>query len=155
MEIMDRIQSFLTVQGFRSKMRGRNNLRVMEKLTQLLKQEITDHMPLEEIVNVFERMCGTPVEDDHILFETGTFDFTGEPLFYFSLVRQAPDGDDEYYQIHVDVLYKPTEENHAFSEATWDDELDESIFDYIRESKAFAYGKNREYVKVGIYLGQT
>lgn len=81
----------------------------MEALVAYLKKAITDKMPLENIVDVFEQMCQTPIEEDMILFETGTYSFAGEPFFYFSLVRQYPNNeDDEFYQIHVDVLYAPT-----------------------------------------------
>ena len=58
----------------------------MEHLLEYLKNTITDDMTLEEIVDIFEKMCQTPVDEDMILFETGTYNFTGEELFYFSLV---------------------------------------------------------------------
>ena len=127
----------------------------MENLIKFLKDEITDKMSLENIVNVFEQMCNIPIEKDMILFETGTFSFTGEPLFRISLVRQFPNNDDEFYQIHVDVLYKPTSENNVFSEATWNEDLSENIFDYIRKSQVFSYAKNKEYIKTEIYLDET
>lgn len=60
---------------------------------------------------MFEEMCNMPLKEDMILFETGTYSFTGKPMFNFSLVRQFPNDEEEYYQIHVDVLYIPTEEN--------------------------------------------
>ena len=92
----------------------------MKSLEKYLKNTITDNMPLENIIDVFEKMCQVPIDYDMILFETGTYDFTGEPLFQISLVRQIPnDDDDEFYQLHVDVFYKPTDENKVFSEATW------------------------------------
>ncbi len=127
----------------------------MENLIKFLKDEITDKMSLENIVNVFDQMCNIPIEKDMILFETGTFSFTGEPLFQISLVRQFPNNDDEFYQIHVDVLYKPTSENNVFSEATWNEDLSENIFDYIRKSQVFSYAKNKEYIKTEIYLDET
>ena len=127
----------------------------MNSLIRFLKDEITDKTSLEEIINVFEQMCSTPFEEDMILFETGTFDFTGKPLFQISLVRQIPNDDDEYYQIHVDILYKPDNENKRFSEATWGEDLSENIFDYIRNSEAVSYSKNKEYVKVAIWLDET
>ncbi len=127
----------------------------MENLIKFLKDEITDKMSLENIVNVFEQMCNIPIEKDMILFETGTFSFTGEPLFQISLVRQFPNNDDEFYQIHVDVLYKPTSENNVFSEATWNEDLSENIFDYIRKSQVFSYAKNKKYIKTEIYLDET
>ncbi len=128
----------------------------MEKLLEFLKNEITDHMPLENIVDVFEQMCQIPMEEDMILFESGTFNFTGEPLFQISLTRQVPmPDDDEFYQLQVDALYTPSSENEMFSEATWDEDLDEDIFDYIRKSAVFAYAKNTEYIRTEIYLDET
>lgn len=127
----------------------------MDSFVQFLKDKITDKMPLEDIVNVFELMCSTPLEEDMILFETGTFAFTGNPMFQISLVRQFPNDDEEFYQIHVDILYEPTSENNIFHEATWNEDLEENIFDYIRKSAAFTYAKNKEYIKVEIYLDET
>ena len=120
-----------------------------------LKSIVTDGMSLEEIVDAFEKMCQKPMKEDTILFETGTFDFTGNEMFYFSLVRQFPNEEDEYYQIHVDIMYKPCEENRDFSEATWDEDIEESIFDYIRNSEAFVVAKSDEIVEVSIYMDET
>lgn len=128
----------------------------MDSLMKFLKDKITDKMPLEEIVDVFEQMCSIPLEKDMILFETGPYaPFSAEPMFGISLVRQFPNDDEEFYQVHVDILYKPTSENKIFSEATWNEDLSENIFDYIRKSEVFAYAKNEEYIKVEIYLDET
>ena len=72
-----------------------------------------------------------------------------------SLVRQAPNDDEEFYQVHLDIFYKPTSENAEFRESIWDEDLDENIFDYIRNSEVFAYVKDKEYLKVKIYLDET
>ena len=120
-----------------------------------LQSMITDQMGLEAIVDIFEKMCQTPVENDMILFETGTFSFTGSPLFYFSLVRQFSNEEDEFYQIHVDVLYKPDQENNAFSESVWNEDIPENIFEHVRGSKAYTYAKNHAIVKVDIYMDET
>ena len=127
----------------------------MDKLVEYLINKITHKMTLEDMISTFEMMCQIPVENDMILFETGTFDFTGEPLFYFSLVRQFPNEDDEYYQIHMDVLYKPTSQNKVFQSAVWNEDLDEDIFEYIRNSEAFAYAKDSEYVRVDFFMDET
>lgn len=121
----------------------------------MLKREITEKMSLHEIVDAFERMCRIPIADDMILFETGTFSFTGEPLFYFSLVRQFPNAEEEYYQIHVDVLYTPDSTNQAFSFNVWDINIEENIFDSIRKSEAFIYSKSKPYQKIDIYMDET
>ena len=128
----------------------------MDKLIDFLKNKITERSSLEEIVNVFERMCSIPLEEDMILFETGTFtSFADEPMFQISLVRQFPNEDEEFYQIHVDIFYETDDENKKMSESIWDEDLSENIFDYIRNSKAFAYAKSKEYHKVKIWCDET
>ena len=63
----------------------------------------------------------------------GTYSFIGEPMFYFSLVRQFPNCEEEYYQIHVD----------------------ENIFAYIKKSQEFYFCKVKELKKVDIYIDET
>lgn len=127
----------------------------MEKVAEYLRNTITDKMTLKNIVDIFETACLPMNEDDMILFETGTFSFTGEELFYFSLVKQVPAEDDEYCQLHIDVLYKPNAENRKFHSAVWDEDLEENIFDYIRNSEAFNYAQKDNYLKKDIYVDET
>lgn len=128
----------------------------MDKLIDFLKNKIAERSSLEEIVNIFERMCSIPLEEDMILFETGTFTyFSDEPMFQISLVRQFPNEDEEFYQVHVDIFYETDDENKKMSESIWDEDLSENIFDYIRNSKAFAYAKSKEYHKVKIWRDET
>jgi len=87
----------------------------MEKIAEYLRNAITDKMTLKDIDDIFENACQPMNEDDMILFEIGTYSFTGEELFYFSLVKQVPAEDDEYRQLHIDVLYKPNVENRKFN----------------------------------------
>ena len=122
----------------------------------MLKREITEKMSLPEIVDAFERMCSVPIADDMILFETGTFSFTGEPRFYFCLVRQFPiEDDDEYYQIHVEILFLPDSENCKLSGTVWNEDNAENIFYFIRKSDAFAYAKSQPYCEIEIYMDET
>ena len=39
----------------------------MENLIKFLEDKITDKMSVEEIVDVFEQMCSTPLEEDMVL----------------------------------------------------------------------------------------
>ena len=121
-----------------------------------MKEKITDNSSFEEIIDVFEQMCKIQLEEDMILFETGTFtSFSDVPMFQISLVRQFPNEDEEFYQIHVDIFYDSDDENKIFSESVWDEDLDEDIFAYIRKSKAFTYAKNKNYSKVKIWCEET
>lgn len=124
-------------------------------MVEYLKSRITNQSQLQEIVNVFEQACQEYGSNDMILFETGTFSFTGSPLFYFSLVRQFSNEEDEFYQIHVDVLYESNQENKVFSETVWNEEISENIFDYIRNSQVYLSAKGSEIVKVDIYMDET
>lgn len=122
----------------------------------LLKKEISEKASLPDIVDAFEKMCSEPIADDMILFETGTFSFTGEPLFYFCLVRQFPkEDDDEFYQIHVEILFQPDSQNCEFSGAVWNEDIEENIFHFIRKSNVFAYAKSQPYRNIKIYMDAT
>ena len=128
----------------------------MKQSLEFLKERITDRMSLEDMVAIFEDLCRDPIEDEMILFETGTFtSISDKPLFQLSLVRQAPNEDEEFYQVHLDIFYEASQDNQIFSESTWDEDLEENIFDYIRASEVFAYAKEQEYQAVKIYLEET
>lgn len=126
----------------------------MSNSVEFLENSITKEMNIDEIVDVFEQWCQPMEEEDMLLFETGTFGFTGEKLFYFSLVKQFPNDDDEFFQIHIDVMYKPSVENKNFSQTFWD-ETGEEIFDYIRNSDEFNYAKNNKFVNLEFYMDET
>lgn len=61
-------------------------------------------------------MGNMPLKENIILFETGAYSFKGKPMFNFSLIRQFPNYEKECYQIHVVVLYIPTEGNNNFQQ---------------------------------------
>ena len=128
----------------------------MKQSLEFLRERITDKMPLEDMIAIFEDLCREPIDDEMILFESGTFtSISDNPLFQLSLVRQAPNEDEEFYQVHLDIFYEASEDNQIFSEATWDEDIEENIFDYIRASDVFAYAKKQEYLAVNIYLDET
>ena len=128
----------------------------MKQSLEFLRERITDKMPLEDMVAIFEDLCREPIDDEMILFEVGTFtNVSDKPLFQLSLVRQAPNEDEEFYQVHLDIFYEASQDNQIFSESTWDEDLEENIFDYIRASEVFNYAKEQEYQAVRIYLEET
>ena len=81
-----------------------------------------------------------------ILFETGAYSaISNKPLFQLSLVRQAPNEDEEFYQVHLDIFYEACQENQMFYESIWDEDLGENIFDYIPASDVLSYAKEQLY----------
>ena len=120
-----------------------------------VKANVTEGMSLADIVDVFEAMCRVPAKGSMLLFEAGTFSFSAPKMFSVSLVRQYPGKDDEYYQLHVDVMFEPTTENAVFSECVWDEDLGGSFFDYIRGSAAYLWAQNNRVSKIDIFVDET
>ena len=120
-----------------------------------LKDNISIDNTVDEIINVFEEMCKSPVEEDLLLLEYGVYDFTGEELFYFDLVRQYPDGEGEYYQLRVSLMFSPDEVNRDLEDTLWSDDTNENFFDYIRKSLGYDYAKNYIIKSIDIRIDQT
>lgn len=127
------------------------------ELVEYLQSSINSEMSLAEIVDVFERMCHIPInlQEDLKLFEVGTYSFTGQPLCYFSLIRQFANNKGEYYQVHLDVLYQPNEINQEFMDCVWDDCIEQEFFAYIREHEAYRLLSNEKIFKYNIYIDES
>ena len=125
------------------------------EMLEFLKNNISTEQTLDEIINVFEEMCKTLIEEDLLLSEYGVYDFTGEDLFYYDLVRQYPDGEDEYFQLRVSIMFSPDEENRFLQDTLWSDDSDENFFDYIKKSDGYAYAKVHEFKSIDIRIDQT
>lgn len=124
-------------------------------LLNFLKENISNDNTVDEIINVFEEMCKTPIEEDLLLTEYGVYDFTGEELFYFDLVRQYPDGEGEYYQLRVSLMFSPDEVNRELQDTLWSDDTNENFFEYIRKSSGYDYAKNHTIKSIDIRIDQT
>lgn len=124
-------------------------------LLNFLKENISTDNTVDEIINVFEEMCKTSVEEDLLLLEYGVYDFTGEELFYYDLVRQYPDGEGEYYQLRVSLMFSPDEANRELQDTLWGDDTNENFFDYIRKSSGYDYAKNHTIKSIDIRIDQT
>lgn len=131
-------------------------------LEEHLKASVSEDMSLDQMLAAFEEMCQYPVEgvepeDELLLFESGTysFDMDEEPLFYFSVVRQFPNEDGEFYQIHLDVMYTPGSSREELEMSFWNDEVDENFFEYIRKTKVYQEVCNEPHIKVETYMDET
>lgn len=126
----------------------------------ILRSSISDHMTLDEIISKFEKMCGFDLEledpeDDVRLFEAGTHDFSGEEVFYFSLVRQFPNEEEEFCQLHLDVLYSPDDAKRELSESAWSFDIEMDFFAYVRNSRAYMAVKDQDMMKIDVYMDET
>lgn len=120
-----------------------------------LKSNISDNSTFNEVISTFKEMCETPIEDDLLLLEYGVYDFTGDDLFYFDLVRQYSDGEGEYYQLRVSLVYEPDNENRQLNDTMWSDDTDKDFFDFISKSDGFDYAQKHVIKSVNIQIDQT
>jgi hypothetical protein len=139
--------------------RAKNYQAPLKSLTvyRILQNSIHEGMSLDEMIDAFARMYETPVgQPDDLLFETGTFDFTGEKLFYFSLVRQFQFmNEDEYVQLHLDVLYRPSLTTKLLFGTKWDSQVNGDFFEMVKSSRAFAVVKDMTPVRVEVRIEET
>ena len=71
-----------------------------------------------ELVTEFMEMEEQEMDLDQLLFpET-------ETMFYFSLVRQFPDVEDEFFRIHMDVKFMPNANTQTRAARMWSDQIE-------------------------------
>lgn len=122
-----------------------------------LREKVHDGMTLEELIGAFEEMCDLSVgEPDSLLFETGTYRFTGEKLFHFDLVRQFQFLDeDEYVQLHLTALYEPSPKTALLFKTHWGAPEDGRFFQTVRGSLAYQTVKAMPIKRVDIHIHET
>ena len=114
-------------------------------------------MTLDEMIDAFVAMCRLSVGDpDDLLFETGTYNFTGKKLFYFSLVRQFQyKRGDEYIQLHLDICYTPSPAIARICDTEWGSLLEGDFFDMVRSSTAYAKVKDQPIASIEVRIEET
>lgn len=109
---------------------------------------------------VFKDFCKEPVggeEDSEILFQCGVFDFTGEELFHFDLVRQFTVYEEDEYshmeQLHCEFLFKTTDELSEFEVEEWSMNYDhiDDFLNHIENLREFQIPLNLKPIKSEIY----
>lgn len=85
-----------------------------------------------------------------LLFQVGTFSFTGKPLFYFDPVCQFditdPDGEhDHFEQLHCELTCAPDESVHEIEATLWsfDYPTADAFFEAVEELPAFQIAVGR------------
>ena len=133
-----------------------------EELEQLpvflaLRDSIKDGMTLDEMIDAFVAMCRLSVgEPDDLLFETGTYNFTGKKRFYFSLVRQFQyKSGDEYIQLHLDICYTPSPATARICDTEWGSLLEGDFFDMVRSSTAYEKVKDQPIAGIEVRIEET
>ena len=128
-----------------------------EELCNALQSKIKDTKNLEEIVRSFFEVIATaePNPEELIEYSAGTYplSFPGsEPFCVFTLMRQTPDEEDEFYQLVVEVSFDTNEEipfDSKFSEEGDD------MLDFILNSESFKAFKGKRITEIDIRVDQT
>ena len=85
--------------------------------------------------------------------ETGTFNFTGEKLYHFCLVRQFQlEDEDEFWQLHLNLMYDEEPKIANTYECLWESKGE--FFDKILNSEAYKSLIGRD-CKCNIYFEET
>jgi len=111
-----------------------------ERLTILLRQHGVDHQSVSSLAawSAFKdfgrEMFGS--QGIGLLFQVGTYDFTGRPLFHFDMVCQFeitdPDGEhDHFEQLHCELTCIPDDAVSSIEASLWS-------FDYPTADAFFA-----------------
>lgn len=115
---------------------------------------------IKKIWETFKEFCKEPVEgeeDKEILFECGVYDFTGEELFHFDLVRQFTVYEEDEYshmeQLHCEFLFKPTDELRKLEVSEWSMDYDDidHFFNHIENLLEHKIPLNLKPIKLEIY----
>ena len=125
-----------------------------------LKKNIKTSMTLPEMVDVFEQMSKMPIDtdDDTLLLDTCYYDptFSGKIVHIFSLVRQIPDDEDEYYQLRLEITLETQETEFSFPNPIWSDAIEEQdFFEVVRNSTSYQQAINQKIIKAEIHLDRT
>lgn len=118
-----------------------------------LRANLDNDSTAEECLRVFKEMCEMPIDDDLLLFECCGEIFSND-RFIFSLVRQYPNGEGEYYQLHVTMEFELDKENRRIVETVWSDSVPD-FWKYIENSKAYKYACTHKAMRVVVNLDET
>ena len=121
------------------------------------KSSIQDDMTLDQMVDAFEEMCNISVgEPDDLLYETGTYTFTGEKMFHLEIVRQFKFlSDDEYVQLRLAVIYPPSWKTKFLYRTMWGSIEEGNFFCNVRNSLAYKIVRNQSIHSVRVTVEET
>jgi hypothetical protein len=122
-----------------------------------LRESIHEGMTLDEMIDAFREMCHISVgEPDDVLFETGTYGFTGKKQFLFSLVRQFRVWNDgEYVQLHLEVSYVPSFQTALLYRVKWGNPTDDAFFHGVKKSIAYRAVRKKPVARVDVRIERT
>ncbi|UNL83242.1 hypothetical protein [Priestia koreensis] len=114
---------------------------------------------IESVWSAFKELSRQPVEGEEevaLLFQCGTYDFTGEKKFHFTFTRQfSIEEEDEPTQLHCEFLFEPLPifKNHTIEEwyFEYEGELDD-FFSSVENADAFQLARDAKPSEFSVYI---
>ena len=129
-----------------------------KKLCKKLEKKIEQDMSLDEAIRAFFDVVAEaePNDEEMLLYEVGCFSFYKDSkICLFSLVRQTPSPDDEFYQMHLELHYDICDEVRSLSECRWYEKGDDDLQEYVKSSEAYSVLKDKTIKKISVWVDET
>lgn len=129
-----------------------------KKLCKKLEKMIMPDMTLDGAVDAFFDVIAEakPNEEEMLLYEVGCYSFDDKNVkCHFCLVRQTPMRGDEYYQMHMDIIFEAGDNERGLSECKWHEVGDEDLREYVIQSDAYNTLKNQKIHRIEVWVDET
>jgi hypothetical protein len=129
-----------------------------KKLCKTLKKKIKNSTTLDQIIDGFFDVVSQakPNDEEMLLYEVGYFSHGNDKdLCSFCLIRQTPARQDEFYQMHLELLFDTGNEEHTLHEYEWREPEDGDLREYILQSKAYESLKDKNIYKINVWVDET
>lgn len=129
-----------------------------KKLCKMLEEEVKQVTTLDQAIDAFFKVVSLakPNDEEMLLYEVGCYSFDGpDKNCEFCLVRQTPTRDDEFYQMHMELIFEAGEEEQKLDECEWHEKGDDDLRDYVHQSNAYNVLKNKQFSKIRVWVDET
>ena len=123
-----------------------------QSLCKKLISKVGPNPSLNQAVDIFFEVISKADhnDDEMLLYEVGLY-----PDCSFCLVRQIPNDDEEYCQLHLELHFEVTETNKSLSECKWHEKGDDDLKEYILNSEAYCVLKEMKATRINIFTDET
>lgn len=127
-----------------------------KRLSKTLAKRITSETTLDQAVNAFFEVVSQakPNEEAMLLFEVG-YNSGENDSCSVGLLRQTPTREDEYYQMHMELVFEGGELDASFEESEWREYGEDDLKEYILQSKAYKALMKKKPIRYEVWADET